>query len=240
MQELRHHSASVLITPAGSLDSVVLGVYGNTYPIPFFNGHFTFLGGSASGESSPRATLEREVKEELGLCAQHQPQSLGSILGLPLGDTPPLPLAVPSNHQTLREALSTEILRTAEGYADYVVSAGVNVGGRRYSVTFMISVYRAEVEQGLFEEAAALLGNGKQLSNEGLVRVATVDQLRRGVVRGAWGYATIAGQMLGTPLPEYDLIQVVSLGSKPQASFRDYRAEFSYARDPEVIVRTQK
>ncbi|MFH1607964.1 MAG: hypothetical protein ABIA78_02425 [archaeon] len=52
-------------------------------------------------------------------------------------------------------------------------------------------------------------------------------------MRGAWGNASMVGKVLGIKIPEYDFIQVMSLGQKPLDSFREYKENFIYEMNPE-------
>ena len=234
MKTVHHHSAAVLIAPNGTLDSVLLGMYDETYPVKVFRNHYNLIGGNPHGDMSPLDTLKRELDEELNSSSVYSAETVGKIIGSREAD-------VKTDYQTGRvyaspdklNELKLEILKNVGGYRDYVVEIDKDQVKTDKDLIFILSVYLSRINRGLFNDIKMELKSGKQIVNEGNAVVATPEELASGKVRGSWGYSTIVGDILGIKVPEYGFVRATSLGTVPRNSFEEYKSDFLYERNPE-------
>ena len=242
MKKIRHHAGVVLVEPITHLGSgrkFIFSVYDNKYPVVPFRGHYVPIGGTANGHSSPLETVTIELEEELQ--DEHfSEETPGTLFSLTDSDSYVKRINRIDRNAvslSLRNKFKRNILTAIKPIRDYLVSLdGKKIGSEEESFEFVYSWFGANIEKGLFYNIAEQLKAGKELINEGLTRVADLDMLIKGELRGAWGAGAIIGDIFSANVPEYSWIHIEPLGSI-QGSYQDYKKYFSYARDPEIKAR---
>ncbi len=124
------------------------------------------------------------------------------------------------------------ILENLEACSDYLICAKKGHAGRERDEKALVSVYVSRLSRELFARLEEDVGSGRQSTTEGTITIASLDDLKQGGWKGAWGYNKIMNDLLGTTLQEYDWMEATPLG-KPRSSFAEYKAEFAYQDDPE-------
>jgi|SRR3989344_4047803 len=239
MKYLRHHAASVLILPSGrERDDVLLAIYDNGYPVKAFRNHYNFIGGNTQKDASPLDTLKRELQEEFNSTSTDSTETAGSIFGLKS------PQAYVRNDSylagrryvdlELMQELRNAVIKNIVTYNDFLVGLKKEYMDTEKDLKEITSVFLSEIDNELFNRIGLELKDGKQITNEGFARIVTSEELKSGNPRGAWGYSTMIGNILGIKVPEYDFIDVTSLNQKPKQSYKEYKSEFEYERNPEA------
>ena len=236
MESIRHHSVSVLIL-TDEPERALVGLYDDSYPVEFFRGHFNLLGGNSREDSSPLTTLTRELTEELTHISARSDETVGAIIGSVTADQSKNDAPLRGRIYTspaLRHVFLKALFATLTPHRDYQVQIEKEYVKTPHNLRYLTSVYLARIDCSLFNELDHALSIHEELTDEGYTRIVSTHDLRRGTIRGAWGYATIIGEILGIPsIPEYPFIKVVPLEGKIRNTFQDYKKDFMYQRDPE-------
>ena len=224
--KVNHHSAAVFVFPEVNQDRMLLGVYDEGYPVEVFRGHYCPIGGNASRDVSPRATLVREVTEELSQEEAHE--TLKEAVGVDFGEGEHIiagELVAAGEMALIRDA----IIESINPFSDYSVNVEGKPLGKKSGQYFLAAIYQALIPVEAFELAEARIREGKQLRNEGYTRILTVDEASQGIVRGSWGYGAILEDVLkglgmdDVEIPEYDFVRVERFGM-PLDSYAGYKA----------------
>jgi ADP-ribose pyrophosphatase YjhB (NUDIX family) len=203
--------------------------YDETYPIVPFRGLCTLLGGNARGDRSPRATLEREVREECGIDVRGSDSITETVGSTFVDDDPTARDYAPA---ILRKQAAEAILTTAKPFGDFHAIVNKAILHTPEHISTFVSAFTAELEQGIFSAIVQELEKGKQLTNEGLALIVRTNDLMGGTIPVAWGHATVVGDILGLHLPEFPGVAVKRLG-EVRDSYASYKKEFMYRKNPE-------
>jgi hypothetical protein len=209
IKKVEYHAAGALVLPRSVSGKSLVIAYDNTYSYEMFRNHFKLLGGVCEGDNSPYATLEREFGEEL------RKAKLGSS-------------GKKYAPKELIDKFKNGVLEGVEGFGDFQVQIKENSFILPYvePYTYIFSVYTSSIDPDLFGKISNSLSKGMQITNEGLARIVTTDELKNGAIKGAWGNTSIVGKILGIKIQEYPFIEVTFLGSGPRISFKDYKKRF--------------
>jgi len=233
--EVGYQSAATVIFPEKGVGKMLLSVYDDGYPRKKYRGHFCFTGGTAAGDPSPRITLERELRAEFTSTVEREEENIGGMIYGAGTHSAAGPFAAEEEMKRLRE----EIVKGTIPFGDYLVTVNHEALRRKPYIPHLASVFQSFIDQCAFELAEARLREGKRLVNEGYARVLSFDDVREGLVRGAWGYGKILqdilkGQGFVGEIPEYQFTPVEGLGPVLD-SYAKYKSRgVYYKQDPEV------
>jgi hypothetical protein len=217
LQKVKYHAAGTLVLPENNTDRALVISYDRNYLFRMFSYHFKLLGGFSERDSSPQATINRECKEEVKKDRQSTSQRRYASRGL-------------------MDDLRREILNNSQEFGDFKIQIDENpISPPVKPYTYLLSAYVSSIDSPLFDEISCSLSERKQVTNEGLARIVTLDEFKDGKVRGAWGNASVVGKILEIVTPEYDFIKVDFFGNI-RKSFKDYKTEFVYEMDPEKAL----
>jgi len=68
------------------------------------------------------------------------------------------------------------------------------------------NVFQSEVD---FDTIDKKIKRRERIINEGRLRILTKEDIKSGKIRGAWGHASIMGDILDISVPEYDWISLI-------------------------------
>ncbi len=232
--KVRHHAASTLIVPS-SFDRVLVGIYDSRYPLEVFRRNYNFVGGNSKNDHSPYDTLIRQITNEFREKPLEKSDTIGAIIGSKEADKEENTYLINRSYapSDMLVTLRNKVLDNAVPFHDYLIKIKKDYVKTPEDLYFIITAYISKIDDVLFEKIESELSEGRQITNEGIASIVTYDRLVRGMLRGAWGYASIASDMLDLPISEQSFITVSKLG-KPKNSYKEYKKDFEYQRDPEL------
>lgn len=165
-------SVSIVHNPDG--DEFLFHFYDEGYPRPAYRGRAKLIGGNRDSDPekniSPRKTLEVELREEF------DPEEYSRNPGI-------------YAHTDVIKSVRSSLLSRIQLYKDFIltVAAPPKEGQTSgFEFTVLTSVFSAELDKEIFRLIEQSLMDGKRLSNEGILRAVTADELRGGKVQFAW------------------------------------------------------
>lgn len=208
--KIHHHSAAVLIVAEDGTRLFAERKVDLPKPKAFDKG-LCLIGGNwvgpkAAGDQGPRATLLRELEEELDLAREdvvRRDRELGEILNIEPGRRVVKGVGHVSAED--RKALSEIVIaikerlerfgdfrvRVAEGLFSPGSNALFDPTKEGPGMTFLNSVFVAKLPEEVFARIERLQKKYGSLSNEAQTEVFSAAQTHREAVHGAWGYDTI-------------------------------------------------
>lgn len=215
-----NHQASTVLAKCEKTGEFILGQYDPGYPgkNKHWIGRVKLLGGNyffgKDSDKSPLSTLQREIRAEFSGKEAEEGE-----------------MAAEQKHDFANQIdidLMREILLDAEPLQDYFL---YHPGQGNAQGAFVIqSVYRAkDIIPEIMNLVKRYNSNGKSLSNEGIIVVKSLKELREGnpLCQGISGL--VIGQTEGIPLTHAldDMFMCAPIG-KPRDSYEAYSDRFEY------------
>jgi len=123
---------------------------------------------------------------------------------------------------TIRDSIINNLIP----YKDYFVE--VPEIGQNLQHNALQSIFLSKIPQVVFENTRKNIKEGRNIINEGLMKICNIDELKSGEVQAAWATGGILGDYLGMTFPVMGGIRTTSLGT-PRESMKDYNKDFEYS-----------
>lgn len=236
MKKVNHHAVICIIMPKEKsfLKYVMCNIYDESYSLRIAHHHFNFFGGNAKLDTSPLGTLKRELNEEI--CGSSKAkENLKDIIG-PF-NVSKIIFSKKINKKLIfykdRKLFMNAVLSNAKGIKDFITIIKGDKIGKNEDLIFLDSVFISKIDPNLFHKIALKLKNNYRLVNEGNVKVLTIEELRKGTVRGIWGRDLIFNYLFDEDIPCYDWVKIIPIVGKPRDSYKEYKTDFIYEKNPE-------
>lgn len=226
MAKLIHHHASVVIIESEEGREFLFAMYDNTYPKVLYRGRANLIGGNASAEdNSPYDILLRELEEEFAIKKEKKfeiEEDLTDILG---NKSKLKRIKKFANNNDIKN-IKESILKSCVAFQDFLVEIPSLGGSPGFNA--ICSVFISRLPRAIFECARENTRKAKEITCEGSIKIASLDDLKSGKVLTAWGTSSIMEYYTKTKIPNPEGINAIPLGA-PRRLFSDYLKEFQYA-----------
>jgi len=231
-EKIGRHASNVIVTTKNR-DSFLLSRYDDGYPVKkMFRGWANLTGGANSKKDSiyisPEELLRREVGEEYSTSQAMYEKDM-----IHLEESSPTGAVKPNRAFASREDIESirgSILENLVPYCDFIVRIpGENFrqGKNKEQYKNIFSVFESVIPEEAMALAKRNLDSGKGLVNEGLVHLATTDELMDGFPLLAWATSPILSHYTDLNFPNLINATEVEIGM-PRGSFESYFEDFSY------------
>ncbi|MFH1607963.1 MAG: hypothetical protein ABIA78_02420 [archaeon] len=161
MEKVKYHASGTLVLPNGEFDRTLLLFYDMEYPLKIFRDNFKLWGGFCEGDDSPLQTLEREFVEEIKEDTKNQNSERKYA------------------RESIMKKFREDVISTAKGIEDFHISVKKG-SATKEDFNCLVSIYSSPIDSSLFNEVSDILSKDRQLNNEGLARVVSIDELKKG------------------------------------------------------------
>lgn len=224
MRRINSHSSCVIVE-AEKTAEFLLSRYDETYPIGYFRGSVNLIGGNYKKEDkSPLGILLREINEELSSNQSYINQREMGLKNLIKGWKPPKKIKLFASEEDI-SLIRDEIVSCIEPYKDYLWNFPFIED--KIAFNSLSSVFISKINQDVFELARRNLNGGKNIKNEGIARIYSLDDLKEGRIQCAWAAPCILSDYKGVAIPNPYNVKIKDKG-KPRSSIQDYMNEFEY------------
>lgn len=228
--KINHHTSSAIIFNQ-EMNRFLFGMYDNTYPFEKFRNAINFIGGNYSykhKDISPLATLKREISEEFSCI--NSDKEYDSLFNKLIKN-------VPKFEQTARRFASEKDMKLIRkniisGIVPFndILAKNLDMGNNNF-IDVIFSVYLSRISDKVFDIIHKNINDGKSLTNEGLLKIVSLEELKKGSVPRAWaaqGILSIFFIREGIYTEDYNIGSIQSINGKPRNSYRDYLKDFDY------------
>ncbi len=213
-----NHQASTVLVECPETRELFLGQYDPGYPgNQRWIGRVKLLGGNyfagKDQDASPRETVMREIAEEFSGAQAGEDEIAGKVASF----------ASKEDIDYIRNAL----LNSSPEMDYFLHQPSIKEG--KPDVYAIQSVFRASVPKEFMERVKKNNAEGKNVINEGLAVVKTLDDLAQGNLMAQGVTGLIISHLSNTFIPHdlYEAFTFAPIG-KPRASYADYLSDFEY------------
>lgn len=208
--KIRRWAGVGIIQNSVNKDEFLFNQYDKTYKKKIYHGRVNLFGGNyEKADKSPLDIFLREIREEFSW---------------PIGSKNFRNFAAKKDINKIRK----EIIRETVPYNDFFckIPPMKDLNGKIWHTgNVIISVFLSQLSQETFDIAKKNLYSNKNLVNEGMAKIITLDELISGKIVGTAITSQVMTYFTKREIPDPEKLKITCLG-KPRASFSNYFKQF--------------